>query len=82
VTIPPVVAIAVPIAMPISRGASENVFLPVTPQMIVVVPETIRQVVSVPEIVRVSQIISIRELCSDVSLVPNACDSWISAIRD
>ena len=46
-------------------------FLPVTPQMIV----------SIPEIVRVPQIISIRELRSDVSLVPNACDSWISAIR-
>jgi hypothetical protein len=62
---------------------SENVFLPVTPQMIVSIPEIVYapQVVSVPEIVRVPQIISIRELRSDVSLVPNACDSWISAIR-
>ena len=56
-------------------------FLPVTAQMIVSIPEIVRQVVSVPEIVRVPQIISIPELRSDVSLVPNACDSWISAIR-
>ena len=81
-TVPPVVAIAVPIAMPIPCGVSENVFLPVTPQMIVSIPEIVRQVVSVPEIVRVPQIICIPELRSDVSLVPNACDSWISAIRD
>ena len=79
-TIPPVVAIAVPIAMPIPGRVSENVFLPVTAQMVVSVPEIVRQVVSVPEIVRGPYIISIRELC--VSLVPNACDSWISAIRD
>ena len=59
-------------------------FLPVTAQMIVAIPEIVyaRQVVCIPEIVRVSYIISIRELRSDVSLVPNACDSWISAIRD
>jgi hypothetical protein len=52
------------------------------PEMIVSIPEIVRvpQVVSVPEIVRVSYIISIPELC--VSLVPNACGSWISAIRD
>jgi hypothetical protein len=31
---------------------SENVFLPVTPQMIVSIPEIVRQVVSVPELVR------------------------------
>ena len=56
-------------------------FLPVMPQMIVSIPEIVYvpQVVSIPEIVSVSYIISIRELC--VSLVPNACDSWISAIR-
>ena len=56
-------------------------FLPVMPQMIVSISEIVRvpQVVSVPEIVRVPKIISIPELC--VSLVPNACDSWISAIR-
>jgi len=52
------------------------------PQMIVSIPEIVYvpQVVSIPEIVRVSKIISIPELC--VSLVPNACHSWISAIRD
>jgi hypothetical protein len=82
VTIPPVVAIAVPIATPIPRGVSENVFLPVTAQTIVAIPEIVRQVVSVPEIVRVPQIISIPELRSDSSLVPNAGGSWISAIRD
>jgi hypothetical protein len=64
---------------------SENVFLPVMPQMIVAIPEIVYapQVISIPEIVRVPPwIISIPELRSDVSLVPNACDSWISAIRD
>jgi len=47
------------------------VFLPVTAQMIV----------SIPEIVYTPQVVSVPELRSDVSLVPNACDSWISAIR-
>jgi hypothetical protein len=63
---------------------SENVFLPVTAQMIVAIAEIVYapQVVSIPEIVRLPKIISIRELRSDVSLVPNACESWISAIRD
>jgi hypothetical protein len=70
VTIPPVVAIAVPIAMPIPRDVSENVFLPVTAQMIV----------AIPKIIRAPQVVSIPELC--VSLIPNARDSWISAIRD
>ena len=58
-------------------------FLPVMPQMIVAIPEIVYapQVISIPEIVRVPQVISIPELHSDVSLVPNACDSWISAIR-
>ena len=57
-------------------------FLPVTAQMIIAIPEIVRQVVSVPEIVRVPQIISIPELRSNGSLVPNACDSWVSAIRN
>ena len=70
-------------------------FLPVTAQMIVSITEIVRQVVSVPEIIRVSQIvsipeivrvppyvISIPELRSDGSLVPNAGDSRVSAIRD
>jgi hypothetical protein len=51
---------------------------------IVRVPKVVRvpKIVSVPEIVRCPrQIISIPELRSDVSLVPNACDSWISATR-
>jgi hypothetical protein len=39
-----------------------------------------QMIVSIPEIVYVPQVVSIPELC--VSLVPNACDSWISAIRD
>ena len=57
-------------------------FLPVTAQTIVAIPEIVRvpQVVSVPEIVCAPKIVSIPESC--VSLVPNACDSWISAIRD
>jgi hypothetical protein len=55
VTIPPVVGIAVPIAMPIPGGVTQNVFLPVTAQMIVSIPEIVYvpQVVSVSEIVRV-----------------------------
>jgi hypothetical protein len=53
VTIPPVVAIAVPIAMPIAGGVSEDVVLPVTAQMIVSVPEIVLQVVFIPKIVRV-----------------------------
>ena len=71
-TIPPVVAIAVPIAMPTPRALSENVFLPVTTQI----------VLSIPQIVCVPQIVSILELRSGVSLVPHACDSWISAIGE
>ena len=70
-------------------------FLPVTAQMIVSITEIVPKIVSVPEIVRVSQvvsipetvrvpsyIISIRELGSGVSLVPNARDDWIFSIRD
>src|SRR5581483_5126346 len=68
VTVPPMVMITVPIAMPISRSASEHVLLPVAPQTIVSVPE----IVCVP-------VISIPEL--SVSLVPNACSPWISAIH-
>jgi hypothetical protein len=72
VTVPPMVAIAVPIAMPIPGAVSENVFLPVTTQMIV----------SISEIVCVPYIVSIPELRSGVSLVPHMCASWISAIRE
>ena len=71
-------------------------FLPVTTQMvlsislIVRVPQivSISEIVSVPQIVCISnivsvpRIVSIPELRFDVSLVPRACDSWISAIRE
>src|SRR5436189_6287988 len=66
---------------------SENVFLPVTPQIII----SISKMVSVPEIVcipnivcgpQVPQIVFIPELHSGVSLVPHACDSWVSAIGE
>jgi hypothetical protein len=43
---------------------------------------SISEIVYVPQIVCVPQIVSIPELRSDVSLVPHACDSWISAIRE
>jgi len=78
------VAIAVPIAMPIPGAVSENVFLPVTTQMIVSISAIIcvPQIVSIPEIVCVPYIVSIPELRSGVSLVPHMCASWISAIRE
>jgi len=65
VTVPPVIAVTVPIAMPIARTTAEDVFLPVTAKMIVCVPE----------------IVSIPELGSGISLVPHACGAWISIIR-
>ena len=51
---------------------------------IVCVPQivSIPQIVCVSEIVYVPQIVSILELRSGVSLVPHACDSWISAIGE
>jgi hypothetical protein len=60
------------------------VFLPVTPQMIVSISEIacVAQIISIPQIVCVAQIVSIPELRSGVSLVPGACDSWISAGRE
>ena len=83
-TIPPVVAIAVPITMPIARALSENVFLPVTTQIVLSIPQIVcvPRIVSISEIVCVPQIVSILELRSGVSLVPHACDSWISAIGE
>jgi len=72
VTIPPVVAVTVPIAVPIPRLPRENVFLPVMTKTIV----------SVPEIVCAPEIISIPEVVSGISLVPHACDGWISVIRE
>jgi len=63
------------------------VFLPVAPQMVVSISEIVcvphvPQIISIPQIVCVPQIVSISELRSGVSLVPHACDSWISAIRE
>jgi len=72
------VTVTIPVAMPITGAVSENVFLPVTAQLVV----SISEIVSVPAIVCVPQIVSIPELRSGVSLVPRACDSWISAIRE
>ena len=66
--IPPMVAVAIPVAMPIPRLVSENVFLPVAPEMIVSVSE----MVSVPAIVCIPQSVSISELRSGVSLVPHS----------
>src|SRR5581483_6006796 len=96
VTVPPMVMITVPIAMPISRSASEHVLLPVAPQTIVSVPEI--ETRSLPSLLTASHrgfafcladpigsavyvplVISIPEL--SVSLVPNACSPWISAIH-
>jgi hypothetical protein len=84
VAIPPMVAVAVPVAMPIPGLVSENVFLPVTAQLVVSISEivSVPAIVCIPNIVCVPQIVSIPELRSGVSLVPHACDSWISAIRE
>lgn len=57
-TIPPVVTIAVPIAMPIPRTVSENMFLPVMTQTILSNP----LIVPVPQIVCIPQIVSISEI--------------------
>jgi hypothetical protein len=79
VTIPPVVAVTVPIAVPIPRLPREDVFLPVTTKMIV----SVTKIVCVPEVVSVSEIVSVPEVVSaGVSLVPHAGDGWISVIRE
>ena len=62
-------------------------FLPVATQMIISVSEIVcvpqvPRIVSIPQIVCVPKIVSIPELSSGVSLVPHACDSWVSAIRE
>jgi hypothetical protein len=54
-------------------------FLPVTTKMIV---RPIPEIVWIPKIIWIREIISVPELHSGVSLVPHACDSWISAIRE
>ena len=82
--IPPMVAVAVPVAMPIPGLLSENVFLPVAPEMIVSISEIVcvSQIVSIPEIVCVPEIVSISELRSGVSLIPHTYNTWISGIRE
>jgi hypothetical protein len=79
------IAMMVPIAMPIPRLPREDVFLPVTTKMIV----PVTKIVCVPEVVSVSEIASITKtvsvpegVCAGVSLVPHAGDGWISAIRE
>ena len=59
-------------------------FLPVAPHMIVSISEivSVPPIVCIPNIVRVRQIVSIPELRSGVSMVPHACDSWVSAIHE
>ena len=59
-------------------------FVPVTSQLVVSISEivSVPAIVCISNIVRVPQIASIPELSSGVSLVPHACDSWISAIRE
>jgi hypothetical protein len=71
------IAMMVPIAMPIPRLPREDVFLPVTTKMIV----SVSQIVCIPEIVWIPEIISIPELHSGVSLVPHAWGGGISVIR-
>src|SRR5262245_31859613 len=72
VTVPPMIATSVPVAMPISRMPRDDVPLPVTTEMIV----SISEIVSTPEIGPVT------ELASGISLVPHACGGWISVIRE
>jgi hypothetical protein len=62
------------VSIPRIVSISEIVCIP----QIISVPEIVR----VPEIVCVTQIVSVPELRSVVSLVPHACDSWVSAIRE
>ena len=71
-TIPPVVAVTVPIAVPIPRMPRQDVFLPVTAKMII----------SVTKIVCVMEVVSVPEVASGISLLPHASDGWISVIRE
>jgi hypothetical protein len=72
VTIPRVISVAVPVAMPIPRMPRENVFVPVTT----------KSILSIPDIICVPNIISISELAPCISLVPHLCGGWISTIRE
>jgi hypothetical protein len=78
------VTVTVPVAMPFPGALRENVFLPVTTKMIISISDivSIPEIVSTPEIVSIPENVSIPELHSGVSLVPHACDSWISVIRE
>jgi hypothetical protein len=67
------IAVMVPVAMPIPRLPREDVFLPVTTKMIVSVTE----IVCIPKTVSVPEMVS-----AGVSLVPHAGDGWISMIRE
>jgi hypothetical protein len=60
------VAMMVPVAMPISRVLRDDVLLPVTTKMIVSIPE----------------IVSVPEPASGISLVPHVCAGLISVIRE
>jgi hypothetical protein len=64
--------------MPIARLTGEDVFLPVTAQMVVSVPE----IVCISKIVSIPNSVSIAEVASGISLVPHACDRGISAVRE
>jgi hypothetical protein len=65
VAIPPVVAVAVPITIPTRRTLAEDVVSPV----------------STKTIVSIAEIVSIPELASGISLVPDACGALISVTR-
>ena len=77
-TIPPVVPVTVPIAVPIPRLPREDVFLPVTAQPAVSIPE----IVCIPNIVSIPNNVSIGKVASGISRVPHACDGGISMVRD
>jgi len=70
--------VTVPIAVPIPRLPREDVFLPVTTQAAVSIPD----IVCVPNVVSVPNSVSISEIASGISLVPHACDAGISVVRE
>jgi len=65
VPIPPMIAVAVPITTPVRRTLGEDVVSPVTTKTIV----------------SIAEIVSIPELASGISLVPDACGALISVTR-
>ena len=83
-TIPPVVAVTVPIAVPIPRMPREDVFLPVTAQTVVSIPVVVcvLNIVSNPNSVSIANVASIADVGSGISLVPHACDRGTSMVRD